>query len=246
MVTVLRMALALTIGGVLLAASSLAEGADPPERPNDVAESLWRRLVEVDERAADVETVVADVVQHKHTALLREPLESTGRVWVRGGTMRWDTHEPRRTEMLVTEQEVRLYYPEQELLEIYALDDRIGDLAASPLPRLRTMAGHFKLAAGDAAALREAEPTIEAEGDWLAVRLTPREEELAEHLKRVDVLVDAERGVARRMVMVGAEADERTVVTFEAMELDGDVADRRFELVVPEGTRVRRPLEGER
>ncbi|MEX2671487.1 MAG: outer membrane lipoprotein carrier protein LolA [Phycisphaeraceae bacterium] len=231
------------LAGMLLTLSLVV--ADEGAAPEGIAPELWHRLSEIDARGAEIETLIADVVQEKHTLLLRRPLRSSGRVWVRGETMRWDTREPRETQMLVTPSEVQLYYPEQALLEIYPVDERLGELTASPLPRLKTMAEHFVITEEPVAELLEQEPTLEGVEDvaFVALRLTPRDEALAEHMERVEVLLEPGRAVARRLVMVDADG-ERTVITFNQLRLNEDVEESHFELSVPLETRIVRALEG--
>src|SRR5437016_5461359 len=109
----------------------LLAGAAPATNP-----ALWTRLTEIDSRAAKLTDLSADFEQQKFTTLLKKPLTSRGKVRIAGSTMRSDTTEPEPSIMLIDDKEVRLYYPKESTLEIYALGQQLGSLAASPLPKL--------------------------------------------------------------------------------------------------------------
>ncbi|MEO1237397.1 MAG: hypothetical protein AAFX76_11475, partial [Planctomycetota bacterium] len=82
-------------------------------------EAGWQELGRLADAAPPVESYAADFVQEKFTPLLREPIVSRGRVRIAGGTSRWDTEAPYASTMLIAGGELRLYYPEQNTLEVY-------------------------------------------------------------------------------------------------------------------------------
>ena len=89
----------------------------------------------------DVTTKIADLTadfeQQKFTAMLKKPLISSGAVAVRGSAMLWKTRKPEPSELQIDQKEVRIYYPAQETIEVYQVEQKLGQLAASPLPRRR-------------------------------------------------------------------------------------------------------------
>ena len=227
--------------GVAVAAAlcAAALAADPaPTKPASMDETLWRRLTEIDGRVAKIEDLRGDFTQEKFTPLLKKPLVSRGRVVIKGSRMRWDTAEPRISVMLLSATEITFYYPADKAAEVYPLDQRAGELAASPLPRLGLLLKYFDVGLNSAAGGG-------VTGDMLALRLKPLAGELKEHVDHVDVVVDVRRGYLTRMEMVDGQG-ERTTVSFTHVQLNTHVTEDAVSLKLPEGTRVSRPLEAAR
>jgi outer membrane lipoprotein-sorting protein len=151
--------------------------------------------------------------------------------------MRWDTTKPQASVLYIDPREARLYYPEQKALEIYPLDSRLGELAASPLPRLSALRERFSFEQVPVTELSSsADPTT-----FVALKLTPIEESLRKYVSQVRVLLDAPH--AHIVVAEVTDGDgDRTVLTFRDVQTNPDVGD--LELHVPPGTRVSHPLEG--
>ena len=198
---------------------------------------LWAKLTEIDARAAKVRSLSADFEQQKFTALLRKPLISSGRVRVRGQVMRWDTIKPQASVLYIDAHEARVYYPDQKALEIYPLDSRLGELAASPLPRLAELRSRF---AFEQVPVTELNASADA-AHFVALKLTPTDESLRKYVSQVRVLLDTEN--AHIVVAEVIDGDgERTVLSFKNVQINPDVGD--LELRVPAGTKVSHPLEG--
>jgi outer membrane lipoprotein-sorting protein len=209
-----------------------------PPKAQDPA--LNKQLEEIDARGAKIKDFTSDFRQEKFTALLKKPLVSSGVVRVSGPVIRWDTKQP-ETEVLYSDgKEVRMYYPAQKLLEIYAIDQRLGELASSPLPRLQTLREHFTMEKSDG---KRFHPPKDRQ--VLPLRLVPREEALRQHVDEVDVLLDVTAAHILELEIVDADGD-RTHVTFSGFKLDTGVTPDDLKLTVPAGTIVSRPLEGKR
>jgi len=208
-------------------------GAAVPQRD----EALWARLHEIDSRAGRIRSLSASFEQKKSTALLRKPLVSTGRIRIKATVMRWDTDKPEPSVLLIGEREARIYYPDQKLLEVYPLDQRLGELAASPLPRLDALAKKFSF---EQIPTKDLDPKAEP-SQFLALRLVPTDAALREHVKEVRVLLDVRGAYIVAAEMIDADGD-RTVLTFAEVKPNADVGD--LELHVPAGTKATRPLEG--
>jgi outer membrane lipoprotein-sorting protein len=133
--------------------------------------------------------------------------------------------------------EVRMYYPGQKSLEIYAMDRRLGDLAASPLPRLKTLREHFEIARSDAKGFTPPEGRAA-----LSLRLTPADPSLREHVDAVRVLLDVEAAHILELEIVDADGD-RTHVTFSDVRLDTGIRTDDLKLDVPADTTISRPLD---
>ncbi|HWE05958.1 MAG TPA: outer membrane lipoprotein carrier protein LolA [Rhizomicrobium sp.] len=194
-------------------------------------------MTEIDARAQRITSLSADFEQKKFTALLRRPLVSGGRVRVKGATMRWDTQRPEPNVMLVTDKEFQLYYPAQKTVEVYPLDQKLAELAASPLPRLAVLHDRFSFSRIPVAAM---DAKADAE-KFLALKLTPIPAELREHVQEVRVLLDVAAGNIVQAELTDADGD-RTVIRFSNAQVNVDVGE--LELKLPPGTKVTRPLEG--
>ena len=234
---------------VLLASIAFAnERPDPDAPPSPPAADpspaedaeLAKRLDAIDARAAKIEDFTADFRQEKFTALLRKPLVSSGTVRVKGATIRWDTKQPEPVVLHSDGREFRVHYPKQKVLEIYPIDRRLGDLAASPLPRLATLREHFSIRQISTEEL--AGKTDAAEG-LVALELTPTDEALAEHVEAVRVLLEVDAAHIVKVETVDADGD-RTVITFGGVRTNTGINEADLALTVPEDTKVSRPLEG--
>jgi hypothetical protein len=228
-----------TVTAMALGAGHLARSAEPePARPDTLEEPTWKRLLAYDEKAAGISDLSADFRQEKFTALLKRPLVSGGTVRMTRTTVRWDTQKPRPSAMLVRGGELKLHYPEQSLLEVYQVQRRFRDIAASPVLRLPMLLKHFtphRIASADL------DPAADA-ARHLALRLAPREESIKGHLRDLRVLLEAESGNVVKVEMTDADG-ERTVVTFSRVRYNTGMKDAELELQVPPGTTVSRPLQ---
>jgi outer membrane lipoprotein-sorting protein len=221
---------------VLLACrAAVCAPATQPAPPVDPA--LMEKMNAIDAKAAKISTLVADFEQKKFTALLRKPLLSSGVVKVKGNAMRWDTEKPEPSVMLVGEKNVQLYYPAQKTVEEYTLDQRLAELAASPLPRLAVLKARFSFAE---IPVHDIDPQADA-AKFLALKLTPIDKELAEHVQEVRVLLDSAGGYIVQAELTDADGD-RTVIQFRKVSVNAEVGD--LGLKVPPGTKFTRPLEG--
>lgn len=210
-------------------------GTSPASAPSDAA--LWEKLTKIDARAGKIKTLAARFEQQKFTALLRKPLVSSGRVRVSGSVMRWDTEKPEPLVMRIDPREAQIYYPSQKSLEVYPLDARLGDLAASPLPRLQVLRSRFAF---------EQVPTSDLDKSvdparFVALKLTPTDVSLRQYVQQVRVLLDAEHAYIVAAEVTDGDGD-RTVLSFRDVHVDTDVGD--LALKVPPDTKVSHPLQG--
>ena len=221
---------------VFIAMCMSAKAADQPtSKPADAA--LWQKLTEIDQRAGQIKSLSANFDQQKFTALLRKPLDSAGRVRIIGPVVRWDTSQPEPSVLLIDQGEAKVYYPTQKTLEIYPLDKKLADLAASPLPRLDVLKERFTI---DQISVEELDKSA-ASKPFIALKLTPKDPSLAEHVRQVRVLLDVRRAYIMKAEVTDGDGD-RTVLSFKDVQLNADVGD--LSLVVPPGTAVTHPLEG--
>ena len=214
----------------------------PGSRPASPADSteFSQMLRQIDERGLQVRDVTARFKQIKHTALLREPMRSEGTVRIRrnGQTalMRWETTKPHPTTIVTTESELQIYYPRQALLEIYPLESGLAQLAGSPLPQMEFARKYFTIDECKWEGLDSSQADRR-----LAVRLTPIEERLREHVLEVRVLIDTQTAC-----IISAEIDypdnERLVLEFSEIRLNTGVEESELRLKVGADVEVTHPL----
>ncbi|HEY8666113.1 MAG TPA: outer membrane lipoprotein carrier protein LolA [Tepidisphaeraceae bacterium] len=220
----------------VLCVSAVNPSSSPTSQPADP--TFQRQLETLDNKVAKIQDLSATFTQQKFTTLLKKPLTSAGAILVKGSRMRWDTAKPRHTIMSIDDKEVKILYVDRKVMEIYALGQRLGDLAASPIPRLQIMRKHFTMEPLDAAAL-EKDPAP----SHLAIKLTPTDAALAEHLESVRVLIDSDTGCIVKVEMNDPDGD-RTLITFSHLKINSQLPDADLDLVAPPGTTISRPLEG--
>jgi outer membrane lipoprotein-sorting protein len=231
---------ALILGMACAGACSPGRVAQPEEAPAVAPvrdEALSRELEELDARGAKVEDLTAEFEQEKFTAILKKPLVSSGRVLVKGGRTRWDTTRPRKSVLVIDEQELKLYDPEAGTLEIYPVAGGLSRMTASPVPRLSAVREQFTIERMDPAELDDRATVTSA----LALRLTPTDPEVKEHVTGVRVLIDRETGCASVVEVTDADGD-RTVIRFKKLQLNTGLEEDKLELQVPPGTTISRPL----
>ena len=210
------------------------------DRPAGVDEKLWKLLVEIDARGAQVKDLKADFTQQKFTPLLKKPLTSTGTILIKGAASLWTTVQPEPTVMRIDDKQLQLLYPRQKVLEVYPTDQKMASLAASPFPRLDVLKKHFSF---ERLPVKDVDPSAK-EGETLALRLHPLEPELRKHIDEVQVLLQVSTGFVLRATTIDSDGD-RVVLSFSNIRINGSVPDRELELVVPPGVKVTHPLEGD-
>lgn len=201
----------------------------------DIEPALEAELKSIDARVESVQDLTADFEQTRHSPLLRKPLVSKGEVRVKGARVRWDTKTPHPAVMSIDLRELRLYYPDQKVVEIYELTDALRRVTASPLPRLATVREQFTI-------VRSPDQPRDAD-KLLAIDLTPKDKDLRDRVAKVRVTIERATGLAAQMNMTDADGEE-TLIAFTSARVNSGLADRELELDVPAGTRESRPLQG--
>ena len=210
---------------------------DAQSRPSTQA-SIDAQLEAIDAKSSQVKDLTARFEQRKYSALLMEPLITTGEVRSKASTMLWIGQTPEATRMRVTLERMQIYYVKQKLVEDYPIVGKLGSLAASPLPKLAMLRERFTIApdAGEglAAPADNTEP--------VAFKLTPREDEVKQYVGHIRVLLDASRGLVSTFEMVDPDG-ERTTIAFTDVRVNGGIDDASLELGAPRDTKVVKPLE---
>jgi outer membrane lipoprotein-sorting protein len=220
-------------------AIALAAIAAGPVRAEEPA-TLRAKLDDIDRRAAQVVDLSGRFRQEKHTALLKKPLVSSGRIRTRGAIVRWDTEAPETAVLYSDGKEIRMYYPRQAVVEVYPTDRRLADLAASPLPRLASLRQHFTIEPLPPDQRPEAERD---DANLLALRLVPSDDFLGQHVDEVRVVLDVAAAGVVRVEVYDSDGD-RTVIRFSDIRTNTGIATDELDLALPAGTRVSRPMEG--
>jgi outer membrane lipoprotein-sorting protein len=197
------------------------------------------RLSKVDAKMAAVTDLAARFEQLKKTAMLKKPLRSKGTVACKGDRVLWTTDSPRPSRMLVADGKVTVYYPADKLAEVYPMGERFREVAGGPLPRLSKLRENFELTpagpddfgvVGD----QKVPP------DRLAIKLTPKTQELAKHIASVRVLIDESVPCADCILIEDPEGDI-TEVRFTAVKVNSGLAADRVDLQLPADTKVSQP-----
>jgi outer membrane lipoprotein-sorting protein len=237
---VIRPLLAAVMGLFVAATVAAAPETQPTSRPANVDPATWQRMLAIDAKAGEIKDLVADVEQQKFTAMLKKPLVSSGRVFVRGSAMLWDTTKPEPSVLQITDKEVRIYYPAQKTIEVYRIQEKLGQLAASPVPRLSVLREHFTFEPIKPSETGEPD-RADADQNHFAVRLVPIDPELRQHVEAVRVLLDARRGLIIRLEMRDSDGD-RTLVSFSNVKTNTGLGDADLQIHAPAGVKVTRPL----
>jgi outer membrane lipoprotein-sorting protein len=225
----------LTITSVAVAQPTTA----PSTQPGGTDPQLWAEMTAVDANAGGIRDLTADFEQKKFTPLLKKPLVSSGHVTGKGAATLWITQKPEPTRMLVDANGIRIYYPNQKVMEVFPLQGQLGALASSPLPRLDMLMRFFSFERIPAASI---DPKAD-DTKYLALRMTPTDPALREHVDFVRVLLDRTTGFI--VIAENTDADgERTMLAFSSVRTDTGVKDDAMQLDVPPGTKVTHPLEG--
>lgn len=212
------------------ASPSASQATSQPASQPAISQAVAEVLAQAEARTRDVHDLTASFTQTRTMMLLRKPLVSQGRVNMRGDITRWTTQKPQPQVMRTSQGRIEIFHPDQKLVEVYDVDARLTDLAASPLPRLKLLGKYFDI-------------TLISRDDAIAaLRFAPREEKLASHIRQLDVSLDLATGLAREVVMTNAD-DETTRITFTDVRTNAGLEESDVALKLPAGTRVTHPLE---
>jgi outer membrane lipoprotein-sorting protein len=218
---------------LLMAVVAGAQTAPTSQPATDPA--LLEKLTALDAKTATVTDLSAKFEQQKHTAMLRKPIVSSGVIKARGAVMLWETQKPDATVMRVDEKSLQLFYVKQKILEVYPIEGKLGALAANPMPRLKTLREYFSIAADNDKLENEPAGTI-------ALRLTPLDAGMKQHVDNVRVRIDPERGLVSLFELTDPDG-ERTTIRFTDYKVNAGLDEKSLALDPPAGTQVVHPLD---
>jgi len=133
--------------------------------------------------------------------------------------------------------EMRVYYPSDQLCEIYPIGGALIDFASAPLPRLTELRGRFTIESVAPAQLGSAadDPAL------LGLLLLPKTAEIRKHLESIKLLIDETIPAATKIVITDAEG-ERTEIALTSIRINSGLKDTDVQLTLPDGVRLSRPL----
>lgn len=202
------------------------------------ATTEWtQRLEAVDARTTAVQDLTARFEERKHTALLKEPLVSHGRLWIKGPCARWETLEPHRSTLLLDETHVRVYLPDRKVVEVYPMNHHLRRITLSPQPRLDVLREHFEIEPASDPPLGIA-PT---DRRLLAIRLLPKPGELREYLDSITVHLDESAAQVVQAVLTDPDGD-RTILTFSEVRTNQGLTTEDVIPRLPADIRIIYPL----
>lgn len=213
------------------------EGRAGEPRAGATEPTFEERLERVDRGMAAVNDLRADFEQRKQTSLLKRPLVTKGKLLSKGGSVLWETSQPRVTRMLVTDKQVKIFYPDDNLVEVYPMDARFREAAGGPLPRLAALRERFQILELDPTELKDA-PNGAAR---LALRLQPIGDDLKQHITSVRVLIDERVPCADRIIFSSPDGDE-TEIRFSNVKINTNVGDSELDLRLPADVKVSEPV----
>ena len=195
------------------------------------------QLRQIESSSKKIRSLTAQFVQARHTPLLKKPMVSHGHVELVNEYLRWETKAPHPSTMLVGAACVKLYYPEDSLLEIYPVGGRRAGVAGVPLPQFSEISDQFNILQVPVAELNtEADPN-----KFLGVHLIPRTAEIRRQIGEMQILIDIRQSVATKIIMIGADA-ERTEIVFTKIRLNEIDESKELEIDLPEKVSVIWPV----
>ena len=215
------------------------------DQPVDGDASLIDRLKQIDKANDAIEDLSATFEQRRYSPLLRKPIESKGALRSVKGLTRWDTNEPSEQTMIVKSDRLELFDPEAKTLDVYPIERRFGELLANPRPAVGDWLEQFVIERAEPDALskqmRERCKIKEGGEGVLLIRLSPREEKLAEMIERLVIVIDVETSLSRGMAWLSGE-QEQTEIVFRDTKVDAGIEAKDLRLNLPDSVRVAYPL----
>jgi outer membrane lipoprotein-sorting protein len=212
-------------------------GDDDGSAPAVTDPTLARILDQWDRRQQETETLVASFTERKDLKLLAKPVVSRGEFYYsRPNRVRWEYTEPDHKVYVITEDMYTAYFPAlkraeevpikkflgKRMFRFLAVGQKIGDLARYY---------DFKLA-----------PESDVKGTHLLL-LTPRSRTVRDHVAEMKIWVDETTGLPKQLQYFEPDGDT-TLLAFDAMRTNVDVAADRFRIDLPADVAVSQTFNG--
>jgi outer membrane lipoprotein carrier protein len=223
----------LSFGLVLWLALALAAGAAAQTRTADPS-PLDDVLARLEAKGKSVTDFRARFTQEKKVYLLDEPLRSEGRIlYKQPGLLRWETMSPEPSTLVIDEEGMKIWEPALDQVEVYEFSGK--DALGAILPLFGQSSAELRR--GYDVALGPPEAGL------VTLALVPKPERMRRVIARIDVSLDAETLLPRRLVTHDPNGDTSTTA-FASVEpnVGLDAADLKLE--IPAGAQVKKPLGG--
>ena len=214
------------MGRVLLASGFLLASLAAGQEVDPDAQSALRKL---GERLKDAKTLSAHVIQSRKTALLDEPIVSSGMLYYRRepAQLVFRLTSPQVSEVHLDASAYQVYRPDEKRLERFEFEDQSisGKLLLAFQPKADEIGKAFSIKKG---APRPGE---------VGIVLEPTDPKIRKRIMRLVLTLDEKDSLLKRIATVDADGDE---IAFELseMKINPPLDPATFELRVPEGTRV--------
>lgn len=177
-----------------------------------------------------VQSFICEFEQKKKVSFLRRPLVSQGRMYFRGRRLLWETTSPEQSFLALEEDQLRIYHPGFQTLEIYPLTG--SEAAARSVPGLTTDVRELqKLYQGE---------ILERDEQHTRLRFTPRatgdEAGGASAIRAIEVTLGPD-DLLRAWKLEKSSGDE-LVLDITSFQRNAEVTDEQLELVIPAGVKV--------
>jgi outer membrane lipoprotein-sorting protein len=201
--------------------------------PLALAGDLEDALARIAEKGKSVQNFRALFRQTKSVYLLDEPLRSEGRILYRPGRLRWETTAPEASVLVIDEAGMKVYLPKLRQLEVYDFPGREALGAILPLfgQSVEDLRRSYEVS------LKTGDPAL------FVLDLVPKSERMRRAVARLEVAIDRASLLPNRLVTEDPSGD-KSETTFEHVEPNVDISESDFELKVPPGTAVKKPLGG--
>src|SRR6185503_9345327 len=231
-------ALVLSVAFPPPAARALAGEEEPASPSSAVGDPTLQRILEQwDKRQQETQTLVANFTERKELNLLAKPVISKGEFfYMRPNRVRWEYLEPERKVFVITEDLYTAYYPAlkraeevpikkfvgKRLFRFLGVGQKIGDLSRYY---------DFSLA-----------PQSDVKGTHL-LHLTPRKRTVRDRVSEMKIWVDDTTFLPRQLQYVESDGDT-TLLAFEGMQSNVEVAASRFKVDLPGDVAVSQTFNG--
>jgi outer membrane lipoprotein carrier protein len=215
-----------------------AAGDEAPSGTPAVADPRLKHILEEwDRRQQETRTLVASFIERKDLKLLAKPVVSHGEFYFsRPNRVRWEYSEPDHKIFVITEEMYTAYYPAlkraeavpikkfvgKRLFRFLGVGQKIGDLARYY---------DFQLA-----------PQSDVKGTNLLL-LTPRKRTVRDRVAQMKIWVDEATSLPRQLQYVESDGDT-TLLTFQNMQSNVEVAESRFVVDLPKDVAVSQTFNG--
>ena len=197
--------------------------------PSQRVEALIERVRIEQSKITDL---TADFVQVKESALLLEPLESSGEfAYAAPDRVRWEYERPDPISILIHDQEMITWYRDIQRAELVS----VGRQSQRVLEYLGATSSLDDLLEYFLVTLTV--PTDPAEP--YVFSLAPKFDKVAKRIQGMTIWIDSEHFLPNRLRYVEADGDI-TDLRFEHIVINSEVPDEHFELQLPSTVEVRR------